>query len=528
MKKDCLCYQGLNEDYFDLLLEKHRVGQKGIDFKHIHPVSVASTELLKELPFSNYEELKKNKEEFFALAKDTTLWLKKMQAGVGSSISRTTYLAKKKQIALDEVRLGCKGTDLFAEIDGKDVSIAELQLLQAIYDAEQGFYSKVVMQDIVSNETMHSIRDLWNLKCFFEPNKTYEDVFSNNKKLGKFGEICQKHQSTIDAEGNLSNKRTSPGGHALIGVSAIRACYKEQERPSKDVNGLIGVVGNGEDLSSSPDPLIVGWMLNNKVPITMITTEKTELDMKGGQIALVDDGVNPIYITIVEKAQAENAGKLELFEQMGLREGDRPAFFNTNTAVFNYQELTPIVNELIQKMGEKEFMKAISPDLIRNSKKQIDNDGVERTYIQLEGAMGSVLLNLDKLCRKELGRKVVYFLNVEKKNRTKFFTPIKTAFDFFLQFHSDAFSLDVQSMRLVNNHVSGVLPAVVLKDKYYDDVDNVLSSFSGAKMAHLEKLYIQGKARLCGAELVGDVEIVNTKNDIYDIQGRVENKKIRR
>ena len=66
MKKDCLCYQGLNEDYFDLLLEKHRVGQKGIDFKHIHPVSVASTELLKELPISNYEELKNNKDEFFA------------------------------------------------------------------------------------------------------------------------------------------------------------------------------------------------------------------------------------------------------------------------------------------------------------------------------------------------------------------------------------------------------------------------------------------------------------------------------
>ena len=528
MKKDCLCYQGLNEEYFDLLLEKYKNAQKDLNFAHIHPVSVASSDLLQELPYANYEDLKIDKKELLALAKSATLWIKKMQAGVGSSISRTTYLAKKRGLTPEKIKLGCKGTDLFAEIDGKDVSIAELQLLQAIYDAEQGFYSKVVMQDIVSDETMASIRDLWNLKCFFESNRTYEDIFSNNKKLGKFGEICQKHQATIDAKGELSTNRTSPGGHGLIGISALRACYKENERPNKNVENLIGVVGNGEDLGSSPDPLIVGWMIKNKVPVAMITTEKTELDMKGGQIALVDDGSGTVYITIIEKAQAENAGKLDLFEQMGLRPGDRPAFFNTNTAVFNYQELTPIVNELIQKMGENEFMRAVSPDLIKNTKKQVDKDGVERVYVQLEGAMGSSLLNFDKLCRQKLGKKAVHFLNIEKKNRTRFFTPIKTAFDFLLQFHSDVFSLDVQTMRLNNNHISGVLPAVTLKDKYYDDVENVLTSFSGTKMSHLEKLYIQGKARLCGAELVGDVEIVNTKNDIYDIQGRVENKKIRR
>lgn len=527
MKKECLCYQGLNEDYFELLLEKFRSGQKGLDFEHAHPVSIASEELLKELPYVNYEDLKKEGDELFKLAKTATLWLKKMQAGVGSSITRTTYLARKNGLDPKKVKLGCKGTDLFAEIDEKDVSIAELQLLQAIHDAEQGSYSKVVMQDVVSEETTCSIRELWKRHCFFEPKKTYGEVF-NSVKLSRFEEICQNHQPTIDVNGKLSTKRTNPGGHALIGISALRACFKEEERPSKDITGLIGVVGNGEDLGSSPDPLMVGWMIKNRVPVAMITTQKTELDMKGGQIALVRDEKGLVYVTIIEKAQAEQAGKLELFESLGLRPDDRPAFFNTNTAIFNYQALTPLVEELISKIGEKEFMKAVSPDLIKNAKKQIDSDGVERTYLQLEGAMGSVLLNFDKLCRKVTGRKAVHFVNVEKKNRTKFFTPIKTAFDFLLQFHSDVFDLNAHSMRLENKHISGMLPAVTLKDKYYDDVENVLSSFKDTKMAHLEKLYIQGKVRFLGAELIGDIEIVNTKDDIYDIQGQIKNKKLRR
>ncbi len=527
MKKECLCYQGLNEDYFELLLDKFRSGKKGLDFEHADPVSIASQELLRELPYVNYEDLKKNGPELLKLAKTTTLWLKKMQAGVGSSITRTSYLSRKKGADAKKIKLGCKGTDLFAEINGKDVSIAELQLLQAIHDAEQGFYSMVIMQDVVSEETTCSIKELWKRHCFFETRKTYEEVF-NGLKLSRFEEICQNHQPTIDANGELSKKRTNPGGHALVGISALRASYKEAERPVKDVAGLVGVVGNGEDLGSSPDPLMVGWMVKNKVPAVMITTEKTELDMKGGQIALVKDKSDLVYVTIIEKAQAEQAGKLELFESLGLRQGDRPAFFNTNTAIFNYQALTPLVEELVNKMGEKEFMKAVSPDLIKNAKKQIDSDGIERTYIQLEGAMGSVLLNFDRLCRQRLGKKAVHFINVEKKNRTKFFTPIKTAFDFLLQFHSDVFELNVHSMRLENKHISGMLPAVTLKDKYYDDVENVLSSFKGTKMAHLEKLYIQGKVRFLGAELIGDIEIVNTKDDIYDIQGQLKNKKLRR
>ncbi len=500
----------LNQSYFDLLYEKHKtVTQESnlIIGVTAYPVSIASETLLKELPFAEYESLKKQKDELCLIAKSAKLWIKKMQAGVGSSVSRSTYLARKKGIPLEAVRLGCKGTDLFAELDGKDVSIAEIQLLQAIIDAENGFYSKVIVYDIVSEETLCSVKNLWNSPCFFNTKKTYEKTFQDNPKLEKYGEFCQKHQPTIDDKGKLSTNRTNPGGHGIIGFASLRAAYIDDERPAGDTKGLIGVVGNGEDLGSSPDPLITGWMIKNNVPIAMITTEKTELDMKGGQIALVKDETGFVYVTIIEKAQAEQVGQLELFELLGLRPQDRLAFFNTNTALFNYEILVPLIKKLIAEMGEQEFTKQVSPDLIRNVKTQVDSDGVKRQYVQLEGAMGSCLLNFDKLCRKKLGRSAVHFLNVEKKSRTRFFNPIKTAFDFFLQFHSDVFKLDTKDMRLLNTRDDGFLPSVTLKDSFYDDVENVLLSFKGVKMRKLKSLVVEGKVNLCGVELDGDVKI---------------------
>ena len=500
----------LNQSYFDLLYEKYKTATQESNLVigvTAHPVSIASETLLKELPFAEYDSLKKQKDELCLISKSAKLWIKKMQAGVGSSISRSTYLARKKGLPLDSVKLGCKGTDLFAELDGKDVSIAELQLLQAIIDAENGLYSKVIVHDVVSDETLCAVRELWKTPCFFNTKKTYEKIFKEDPKLEKYGELCQKHQPTINDKGELSTNRTNPGGHGIIGFASLRAGYIDDERPAGDTKGLVGVVGNGEDLGSSPDPLITGWMIKNNVPIAMITTEKTELDMKGGQIALVKDETGFVYVTIIEKAQAEHAGQLELFESLGLRPQDRPAFFNTNTAMFNYEILTPLVKKLVADMGEHEFMKQVSPDLIKNVKTQVDKDGVKRQYTQLEGAMGSCLLNFDKLCRKELGRPAVHFLNVEKKSRTRFFNPIKTAFDFFLQFHSDVFKLDTKDMRLLNTREDGFLPSVVLKDSFYDDVDNVLLSFKGVKMRRLKSLVIEGKVNLCGKELDGDVKI---------------------
>ena len=55
-------------------------------------------------------------------------------------------------------------------------------------------------------------------------------------------------------------------------------------------------------------------------------------------------------------------------------------------------------------------------------------DGVK--FTQLEGAMGSTLLNLDGYFRKEFNQSIVSFVNLSSDDRESFFLPIKKREDF--------------------------------------------------------------------------------------------------
>src|SRR5690606_33006711 len=96
-------------------------------------------------------------------------------------------------------------------------------------------------------------------------------------------------------------------------------------------------------------------------------------------------------------------------------------------------------------------------------------------------------------------------------NRTRFFSPIKSAFDYFMQFHSDLFELDPDSMRLTHLR-PGFLPSVSLKapqPKHYEDVSNVLEAFEGSSIRELDSLSVDGLVVARGGKLKGDVRIVN-------------------
>jgi len=181
------------------------------------------------------------------------------------------------------------------------------------------------------------------------------------------------------------------------------------------------VIGNGEDLNSTPDNKILSWVVEKEIPLTMITTTKLEKDKKGGQISVVTGDVD--YVTIIEKAQAEKANQLSYFEQLGLRKKDQKSLFNTNIVVINARALKDKLNKL--DIGQDQFSQIISPDLIKNNKTQ---NG--KTYTQLEGAIGSTMLNLDKYFRLNLGESILSFLNLDPVTREKFFIPIKMIEDF--------------------------------------------------------------------------------------------------
>jgi hypothetical protein len=252
---------------------------------------------------------------------------------------------------------------------------------------------------------------------------------------------------------------------------------------------------------------MVAWMKDKQVPLAMVTTTKTHLDVKGGQMALYQEE-GKTFIGMVEKAQAEENDQLEPFEKLGLRPGDAESFFNTNMVLVNYDILSPKLQKLMELVGEKKVLQAISPDLIRNKKSQIDMDGETRNYTQLEGAMGSAILNLDKLWRQEMHEPLVHILNVETEYRTDFFCPIKSAFDYWLQFHSDRFSLNTQTLRLENKS-SKNLPAISLQHSYYKDVENTLNTFKNTQVKDMESLNIDGLWDLSDTTLLGDISLTS-------------------
>jgi hypothetical protein len=505
-------------------LEIFEEGKNSEDGAVAYPTAIAPREILELLPFVNYGDLIKNVGEYRRISAGTSLWVKKMQAGTGSSVVRDDYLKRMRATTGETVSIGAKGTDLYVELPGvspdksEHRSLAELQIMQHMIAQENNEFCEIVFQDLVSTETIDSLDRIWLKPSYLNPDSAYGSMNANRAKR-----FVQAQVPCIDETYQLNYNRTAPSGHWIFAVDAIRAAFLKNVRPTTPCAHTVAVIGNGEDLSSTPDAAMVGWMVKEKIPIVMVTTEKTANDLKGGQIALVRSPAGEDYVTIIEQAQAKEAGQLELFEQIGvsIKNDEQMAFFNTNMALFNYDVLVPLMESLSSEIGEGGLLDLLAPDLIMNWKDQTDDDGVSRKYLQIEGAMGSSLLNFDRYWRKRHGQPLVHFINVEREFRTQFFSPIKTAFDYFMQFHSDRFALDTTTMRL--SHVGRErLPLVNLKDEstkdqYYADVSTVLSNFAGVSLIDLTALNVTGQITARDMKLAGRVEIVNESVEVANV-----------
>ena len=395
-----------NQEYYNSLYKKFN-SNDSLDLSIFHaddnsesnifPLALlADAEIAKDVNVVDYNELTVNR----SLLEDVSLRLVKMHAGLGSSVKRVDLL--KKWVGRNE--LGSKGTDLYIELNNKYVSLAELQLKQVEILNNKNLYKSVKIQNLVNDETVEQV----------------DAIVSNYKdKIKVLENIIQEKMPTINEGGEKTTERVAPAGHAFLGFYLLSNLMLENS-----VEKELIVIGNGEDLNSTVDEKISSWVFENDIPIVMITTTKLEKDKKGGQISLVKNEENN-FVTIIEKAQAEKANQLSYFEEIGLREKDNKSLFNTNIVLINSKALKKKLDSLKEKVSIDEFKDIISPDLIKNVKEQ---DG--KKFTQLEGAIGSTLLNLDKFFRLNCDDQLISFLNLDEKAREQFFIPIKKIEDF--------------------------------------------------------------------------------------------------
>jgi len=487
-----------------------------------------------------YSELK-GKADYAQAAEDVMLICNTMDGGLGSSVLRLEYLREiwKEVGRKGEVAIGAKGQDLYfdIEIDGvkEKVSITEMKFLQALSQAEQ--YSQLIVQELVNEDSEGPINEFLDSTIYLldrinqdpnSPKRTYREIISQTQKIDLAEQmILQASLPTIDLETNeLTTERTAPGGHGQLGSMALQEA-RTMDVPKDKV--LIRAIYNGDGPNNFPDNYIVGYMVKNKLPIVMITTEKTRLDKKGGQIGVQTLANGKQKTQIMELAQAKQSGQEDLFYQMGLPSNDAEQFgqageqyFNTNIALINVSVLKPFLQELYMIIGEEEFAKIVTPDLIKNVKKQSGKE-----FTQLEGAMASALLNLNgyvqttdnkevlKLLERSGIKQLLYIVNVDAENRNEIFTPVKFSYDFWFLAFSDHFRINPHTYMLENIR-PGHLPAFNMDD-YYKDVKNCIDALGNASTIELDSLNIKGKVHLKDAVLKGNIEIVSEYDGIFDL-----------
>lgn len=533
-----------------------------------------------------------------AAAQNVVVTFNPMDGGLGTSVKREAYLEKEISRARDSVTgrvpIGAKATDLFfnvTEVKYPDtdkvivlakpekVSIAEIKLLHVIDDVSSQ-YGSMFFQPLVNADSAPSYIKL--LDSIYLPDRvdaaipgsakrTYRQVMAEKGVrlvAGSDAMLYQKDLPVIDLETKeLTDKYTAPGGHGQWGVRLLLDALNF--RLPNDGKTHIRAFYNGDGVANFPDASIIGWMAKENVPVVVVSTTKTGADKKGGQlgIQILRDGSSRPQI--LELAQAKKAEQGELFGAIGLpghekvlgdnakeytnEEGKQ--YFNTNIAILNYNVLTPILNELAQLdqvelngeilPGRKVVERIISPDLIENKKEKADG----KEYTQLEGAIGSSLLNLnaffvttkDERVKALLARhgveKLLRIVDADVPNRTKFFTPVKNAFDFWFQAYSDYYKLDTKSWTLRDTREGLVPPAInftgpkrngqgdIVYDRkgepkpedFYDDVQNMIDAFGTASTKELISLNIEGKVLLKDAVLKKNVVIESQYPFVFDL-----------
>ena len=437
-------------------------------------------------------------------------------AALKAQLESGAYLDKASAAEAKDVQLGAKASDLYFEVNGELKSVSELKMERMAIERSLGIYADVMMKMLVSSETVESVEELFNRETLGQDGKTYKEMFKNIEML----EQAAYPVAEIDRENGrirFITSQVAPGGHGYWGYYLLKALLSRTDAATGAA--AIGVVSNEDGLNNKIPAELAGFMAREKIGIVMLSTTATDLDKKGGKIGVIKR--NGRYVTgMMEAAQAESAGQTKEFQELGLTIGERgEQFFNTNTVLLNASILAPMLRELADIIGEEEFEKVIMPDLIENKDKKTGN-------IKLEGAIGSVMLNLNAffettdneevkaLKRKYVGEgQLVRIVNAEEELRSSVFTPVKKAIDIWFQEESGYYKFNPDTYELEEATANSV-PAFSLEGKDYEDIKYLKKNWTNVDAKDIKSLTVKGEGvKFKNAVLAGDVRVINESGE---------------
>ncbi|MGQ9839373.1 MAG: UTP--glucose-1-phosphate uridylyltransferase [Anaerolineae bacterium] len=239
-------------------------------------------------------------------------------------------------------------------------------------------------------------------------------------------------------------------------------------------------VSNADNLGATLDPLILGYVVANRLPFLMEVADRTPADRKGGHLAQrAGDG----RLLLRESAQCP-AEDMDAFQDIG-----RHRYFNTNNLWLHL----PALKQLLDEKGG-----VLGLPLIRNSKTLDPRDPTSPKVYQLETAMGAAISLFEGA-------------GALRVPRTRF-APVKTCDD-LLAVRSDAYVL-TEDWRIVPNPMRRLPgpPVLSLDPQYYKLIDDLEARFpfGPPSLMDCERLKVRGDVRF-GRDVVcrGAAEVIN-------------------
>ena len=218
-------------------------------------------------------------------------------------------------------------------------------------------------------------------------------------------------------------------------------------------------VSNADNLGAVMDTSILGYFVSRNLPFLMEVTDRTEMDRKGGHLALTRDR----QLILRESAQCPGDDRAT-FENIS-----RHKYFNTNNLWLNLEAL----ERMMKKSGN-------TPDLpmIRNSKTIDPRDDNSTPVYHLETAMGSAI--------------GIFKGSAAVRVPRSRFAPVKNTSD-LLAVRSDAYQL-TSDYRVVLHPECKQAPLVRLDNNYFKLIDDMESRFPAGppSLRNCESLQVSG------------------------------------
>lgn len=218
-------------------------------------------------------------------------------------------------------------------------------------------------------------------------------------------------------------------------------------------------VSNADNLGAVMNTSILGYFISNDLPFLMEVTDRTEMDRKGGHLALGRDG----QLILRESAQCpEN-------DQAAFEDISQHRYFNTNNLWLNLEALERMM---------KDTGNAPELPMIRNSKTVDPRDDNSTPVYHLETAMGSAIGIFKGSAAVRVSRRR--------------FAPVKNTSD-LLAVRSDAYSL-TPDYRVVLHPDCKQAPLVRLDNNYFKLIDDMESRFPAGppSLRNCESLKVSG------------------------------------